>query len=148
MKRIILPLALLFVAMLHPALAESARVGGTIDCSSGWCSPKHMEIVGTIDSSTFEKFKRLIDSVHERAVREKKDAQTAHGLVSLNSPGGSVSAAMAIGRILRREIAASIARPAWWRSSWGCRLAGKVIAICVPADVPGQPGRQSIFDPV
>jgi ClpP class serine protease len=62
-----------------------------------------MEIVGTIDSSTFEKFKRLIDSVHERAVREKKDAQTALALVSLNSPGGSVSAAMAIGRILRKE---------------------------------------------
>ena len=72
MKRIILPLALLFVAMLHPALAESARVGGTIDCSSGWCSPKHMEIVGTIDSSTFEKFKRLIDSVHAGFSRERR----------------------------------------------------------------------------
>jgi ATP-dependent protease ClpP protease subunit len=104
MNRIIVSLALLFVATSYQALAQSARVGGRVDCSSGfWCKPNDMEIVGTIDSSTFEKFKRLIDGVHERAIREKKEAQLALELVGLNSPGGSVPAAMAIGRILRKE---------------------------------------------
>jgi hypothetical protein len=60
-----------------------------------------MEIVGTIDSLTLEKFKRLIDGFHDRARREKKDLNIRP--VALNSRGGSVAAAMAIGRILRRE---------------------------------------------
>jgi hypothetical protein len=95
---------ILFVAVSHQALGESARVGGSVDCSSGyWCSAKDMEIVGTIDSLTVEKFKHLIDSVHERAARERKDVQLTHISLGLNSPGGGVAAAMAIGRILRKE---------------------------------------------
>jgi ATP-dependent protease ClpP protease subunit len=104
MNRIILPLAFLFVAVSHQALGESARVGGSVDCIyEYWCSAKDMEIVGTIDSLTVEKFKHLIDSVHERAARERKDLHLTHTSLGLNSPGGSVAAAMAIGRILRKE---------------------------------------------
>ena len=75
MNGIILILALI-VAAWHPARADTARVGGTVDCSSGfWCTTKDLAIVGTIDSSTLDKFRRLIDNVHERASREKKGTQ-------------------------------------------------------------------------
>jgi hypothetical protein len=94
MNWIVLPLALLFIALPYQARGEPARVGGSVDCNSThWCSPKDLEIIGGIDSSTFEKFKRLIDNVHDRAVREKKGAHLALELVTLNSPGGSVTAA-------------------------------------------------------
>src|SRR5437868_2488579 len=102
MKRIIFLLAFSLTAVSHQALGDSARVNGSVDCSS-WCRAKDMEIVGTIDSSTYEKFKRLIDNVHETALREKKRVHLALEMVVLNSPGGSVEAAMAIGRIMRKE---------------------------------------------
>jgi membrane-bound ClpP family serine protease len=62
-----------------------------------------MEIVGEINASSAEAIKRLFDENAERAVHEKKDASSPLQMVSLNSPGGSVTAAMAIGRMLRKE---------------------------------------------
>lgn len=95
-----------FITLIYqPALASSAQVGGTIDCVSlSWeCTLKEIKIVGEIAPSTFEDFRRIIDGVHERAVLEKKEAALTLELVELNSPGGSVAAAMSIGRILRKE---------------------------------------------
>src|SRR5438034_11269130 len=59
----------------------------------------------TIDSSTVGQLNALIEGVRQRAAREKKDAFKlgGGGMMYLNSPGGSISAAMAIGRILRKH---------------------------------------------
>jgi ATP-dependent protease ClpP protease subunit len=82
-----------------PLVQGTAR----IDCSFSPCfASVDSGIDGTIDSGMLERFKRLIDNVHERAARERKELVLS-GIVGLNSPGGSVTAAMAIGRILRKE---------------------------------------------
>jgi hypothetical protein len=72
LRRIILPLTFLLIAMSHQTLADSARVGGSVDCDSSILCFANMEIIGTIDSPTFDKFKGFIEGVHERALREKK----------------------------------------------------------------------------
>jgi ATP-dependent protease ClpP protease subunit len=84
------------------ARSESARVGGSVDCSIA-CEVEGLEIVGEIDASTVEKVKRLFDESSERAVSERNTSSSVGQMVSLNSPGGSITAAMAIGRILRKE---------------------------------------------
>jgi ATP-dependent protease ClpP protease subunit len=90
------------------ARGESARVVGRVDCSLG-CRVTDLEIVGEIDNSTVEKIKQLFDESHQRAVRERKAASSVYEVVNLNSPGGSVTAALAIGRMLRKErLAASV----------------------------------------
>jgi ATP-dependent protease ClpP protease subunit len=86
------------------ARTEPGRVGGRIDCESKYsCMATDLEVVGEINASTAEAIKRLFEENAERAVREKKDASSALQMVSLNSLGGSVTAAMDIGRILRKE---------------------------------------------
>ena len=95
--------AALVISTAVMARSETARVGGSVDCSGVWCEVKDLEIVGEIDAATIEKVKRLFDESYERAVREKKASLSVGQIVSLNSPGGSITAAMAIGRILRRE---------------------------------------------
>lgn len=91
-----------FVAAPYQAArGEPARVIGSVDCTA-FCF-LDIQIIGQIDSSTVEQVKRLIDERHERAIREKKGIGTGIEMISLNSPGGSVTAAMAIGRMVRKE---------------------------------------------
>jgi ATP-dependent protease ClpP protease subunit len=86
------------------ARSEPGKVGGRVDCESKYsCTVTDLEIVGEINTSAAEAIKRLFDENSEQAVREKKDGSSALQIVSLNSLGGSVTAAMAIGRILRKE---------------------------------------------
>jgi hypothetical protein len=102
------PFQLLVVSFLlgsvsQAAYGASARVEGRVKCDSRTCGlgPGGLEITGELDASTVVKVKRLLDETHERADREKKKASLWD--VSIDSPGGSVSAAMAIGRMLRKE---------------------------------------------
>jgi len=99
----LLLLLLFIVAPYQAARAETARVDGRVDCTSS-CRVTDLEIIGNVDASTVEKIKRLFDESYERAAREKKRVSSVPGeIVDLNSPGGSVPAAMAIGRMLRKE---------------------------------------------
>jgi hypothetical protein len=60
-----------------------------------------LKISGQIDVSSFNKFKRLVDQTRRQA--ESNKWYLSPPFVELDSPGGSVSAAMAIGRVLRAE---------------------------------------------
>jgi hypothetical protein len=103
-----LPLLLVFSFLASGCQARAqARVEGKIECSSSSCYIKEMKIDGQMDSSTVENVRRLVEELHKKAEREKKDVHPYS--VALNSPGGSVTAAFALGRILRSEgIGASV----------------------------------------
>jgi hypothetical protein len=84
------------------AFGASAIVDGNTECSSYRCDLKDAKITGVIDASTAVKVKGIIDETLRRADREKKAASFSSGF-DLDSPGGSVTAAMAIGRLFRKN---------------------------------------------
>ena len=94
--------ALLVADMPRAASARSAIVVGAVDCSSIPCELRDAKIDGDINSSTVEKVRRLLELTHDAAVQHKTDADFAWGF-ELDSQGGSVAAAMAIGRLFRKE---------------------------------------------
>jgi hypothetical protein len=59
------------------------------------------KIDGVITAADYEKLKSLIDKI--RSQREKLNFEWDNVFVYIDSPGGSVEAAMAIGRLLRKE---------------------------------------------
>jgi hypothetical protein len=79
-----------------------AIVRGSVDCSSSsFCYIKGMQIEGDIHASTVDWLVRRIEELKKTAERAKKPVHPFS--VELNSAGGSVAAALAIGRTLRRE---------------------------------------------
>ncbi len=74
----------------------------------GYCL-LHLDIRGEITSADAHEAKRLID--HARLQAESKKWDFYPPLVELDTPGGSVLAAMAIGRLLRKEYATAQMRP-------------------------------------
>jgi hypothetical protein len=103
-------------AAIQEAQAGSATVRGVVDCSLPLCEIKDFEIVGQIDSSTADKVKWLIDDAHTKG---KTDRITGDAVI--NSPGGSVTAAMAIGRMLRKDRLGVIV-PYWGNCLSACVL--------------------------
>jgi ATP-dependent protease ClpP protease subunit len=81
---------------------KPAKVTGSVSCS-GDAVGVSIDIDGEIDSGTVESVGRLFDNYHQR----KCDDDNAFGALGdhygINSPGGSVPAAMAIGRMFRKE---------------------------------------------
>jgi hypothetical protein len=95
-------LVLFFLFSPHQALrgevVEDVRFGP-------WCQPRHclviMKLQGEITAADYEKLKGLIERSHREAESKNKDWAGVH--LYLDSPGGNVDAAMAIGRLLRKE---------------------------------------------
>jgi ATP-dependent protease ClpP protease subunit len=94
------------------ASRESASVTGGVSCSS--VAPGETEslggfdlnIHGEIDESTVVGVSRLFNELHLHQLKEKSGTAPCHifgDWISIDSPGGSVSAAIAIGRIFRKE---------------------------------------------
>jgi hypothetical protein len=83
--------------------ARAASVDGVVDCASltSACFIKGMKVVGLIDAATPDKVAALVAQLHKAADGSGKSVHPFS--VELDSPGGSVSAAFAIGRIIRRE---------------------------------------------
>jgi ATP-dependent protease ClpP protease subunit len=107
-------ISLLIAAPYQSARGESAKVTGDVPCS-GIEVGLSINIDGEIDTRTVESVGKLFDQYHQRAARVRAGSKcdmakagdfSAYGThYSINSRGGSVSAAMAIGRIFRREAA-------------------------------------------
>jgi ATP-dependent protease ClpP protease subunit len=110
-------ISLLFVvffaaASQQTARAEPAKVTGGVACSGDEVGLT-MDIDGEIDPRTVESVEKLFGQYHERQakvragskceVRRELDFAAFGTHYGINSPGGSVPAAMAIGRIFRRE---------------------------------------------
>jgi ATP-dependent protease ClpP protease subunit len=96
--------------------AASGSVTGHVSCS-GRSVGISMDIDGEIDEATVDSVSKLFDELHERkkkvasgvtcdnaAARQNPPDFSSYGdHFAINSRGGSVAAAMAIGRMLRRE---------------------------------------------
>jgi ATP-dependent protease ClpP protease subunit len=94
-----------------PPHQGSAKVTGSISCS-GTAVGLSMDIDGEIDSATVESVRKLFGQYHEREAKVKAGSikcdaafdAAAYGVhYGINSPGGSVPSAMAIGRMFRKE---------------------------------------------
>lgn len=98
---------LLFVLVFilcRPALAGDGGVRGQIDCErfKGYCHISDLAIIGLIDSSTADRLTEIFAEISRKADAKKQPEGFAHTRIALDSPGGSVTAAMAIGRLLRK----------------------------------------------
>ncbi len=109
---------LLILALTTPqiVLADSSNVTGHISCA-GSSVGISLDIDGVIDSATVEDVSKLFVELHQQvtkvasgfkcddsAARQNPPDLSAYGdHFGINSLGGSVSAAMAVGRMLRRE---------------------------------------------
>jgi hypothetical protein len=96
-------LASLFVAAPYQAaFGEASQLQRVPTCSEflkscSWSA----EITGAIDNATFEKIKKIVNETRQKADAQKFVLNPPY--VELDTPGGSVSAAIAIGRLLRKE---------------------------------------------
>lgn len=79
------------------------KVEGRIDCntSSRYCLFKDLKLVGTIDDSMLARLTQVFEEFSRRVDPTIQPEGASHTNIKLNSAGGSVAAAMAIGRLLR-----------------------------------------------
>jgi hypothetical protein len=84
--------------MAHGEVTEDVRYGPT--CQYTHCA-LHVKLEGVITVRDYEKLKSLIDKT--RVQGERQNLNWVNVFVYVDSPGGSVDAAMAIGRLLRKE---------------------------------------------
>jgi hypothetical protein len=100
------------VALRSAAPQIPPGVSGTVTCSPRGVST-NIDINGELDATTVESVRKLFEEYHEQQTKWKAgqcDGVKQKGLdyggferFSINSRGGSVAAAMAIGRMLREE---------------------------------------------
>jgi hypothetical protein len=116
-----LAFVLAFNQVSHSEVVEINRAGPTCDPQFG-CT-LYVELRGEITDATVTQLSRIIDTTRRKAEAGKLFFSFA--AVELNSPGGGVNAAMAIGRIVRKEEAgAFVNRGAVCLSSCVLILAG------------------------
>jgi hypothetical protein len=98
MKRIYVPLliASLIAVTFQIAHGESANVTGGVKCHSKTFGTFYLHIDGELDSTTVEKVRKLLEERKHSKCPMNGDAST------INSLGGSVVAAMEIGRMYRQ----------------------------------------------
>ena len=104
-----------WVLVVGASPAAFAEVRDVIRCADLSAKPIDfgafdIDIVGEIDAATVEKVKKLFSEYHSH----ENDPECVIGGVRyvINSPGGSVAAAMELGRILRKERAFLLVRQA------------------------------------
>jgi ATP-dependent protease ClpP protease subunit len=79
---------------------QPASVEGRVQCDEV-CSIQDFRLRGEIGAETVGAIQKLIGELHRLAEQDKKEIQG--GILEISSPGGSVHAAMAIGRLVRKE---------------------------------------------
>jgi len=124
MLRVFLVFALVAIGYqaAHAEVLEMNRAGPTCDPHLLTCTVI-AQITGEISETTVTQLKGLIDRTRRKA--EASKSFFSFLAVELNSPGGSVDAAMAIGRIVREnEAGAFVNRGAICLSSCVLALAG------------------------
>jgi ATP-dependent protease ClpP protease subunit len=96
-----LPLVL-WLGAYQSAHSEAANVSGGVSCYGGGLNglgDLDIKIVGEIGSTTVDKVGKLFDEQHSPSVK----CVVVGGSFEINSPGGDVNAAIAIGRMFRKE---------------------------------------------
>lgn len=85
------------------AFASSGSVTGQVECNVERCLIRGFGISGAINAETAAEFSGLIDNLKAQASLQHKRLFLLNRKVDLNSLGGSISDAIKIGRIMRKE---------------------------------------------
>src|ERR1700704_133673 len=85
--------------------ANAGEVTGRVVCdkTTQYCLIKGLGIKGEIDDTTLAAFMQLIENFNRQRDSNGRSSDLTGTEVKLNSPGGSVPASMAIGRLLRQN---------------------------------------------
>lgn len=117
----------LLIALCRMVPGQPATVEGHVECDDEDCSIQDLRVNGEIVTETANAIQSLISEVHQRAEQQKKEVG-GYSQLRLNSQGGSVSAAMAIGRLARREgLKITVAYPDVCLSACVLILAGGIV---------------------
>jgi hypothetical protein len=81
--------------------ATAGQVAGHVDCHKYGCFLHGLAINGEIDDTTLSELKGLFESFDRQRDPKIQSPDLSGTRINLNSPGGSVAAAMAVGRSLR-----------------------------------------------
>jgi membrane-bound ClpP family serine protease len=91
------------MGLVLSGMAKAGQVSGKIECSrTKTCVVNDLKLTGQIDGATAEQVRRLLEEAESRTDRSKARTTFAE-FITLDSPGGSVDAAMAIGRLARQH---------------------------------------------
>jgi ATP-dependent protease ClpP protease subunit len=95
--------AIVIAGSCQLAHGNDVKVEGRVNCSklTDACFIEGMRIKGDIDAQTVEKTRSLIEELHRNSLHARKQVRSFS--VELDSPGGNLTAALALGRTLRRE---------------------------------------------
>ncbi len=101
-----------------PTVASSAaaagigKVRGRIECqTANYCLFKGLALIGTIDDAMTKQLIGLFEEFDRRVDPKVQPEGFVHTEIRLNSVGGSVPAAMEIGRLLRKHRMRAVVRP-------------------------------------
>ncbi|WP_338833317.1 ATP-dependent Clp protease proteolytic subunit [Bradyrhizobium septentrionale] len=104
---------LIVAALLATAVCrvQAGDVSGRVECDKRtlFCYMQGVTITGEIDETTTAKLRRLLEELDLRSLPGPDDRGSTH--VKLNSPGGSVAEAMAIGRLFRKYRMGAVVEP-------------------------------------
>lgn len=97
-------LSLLVAAIALQNGPAIASVEGKLNCQrSGYCLTENLALKGPIDNTTIEDLSRILDESRRSVDVKQQPELFSHTEIELDSPGGSVLAAMAVGRLLRQN---------------------------------------------
>jgi hypothetical protein len=90
--------------------AEAGDVSGRVECDKVtlFCQLDGLALKGEIDDTSTAKLRRLLD---ELDLRSSSKFDRGNTQIKLDSPGGSVTAAIAIGKLLRKYRMAAVVEP-------------------------------------
>lgn len=91
-----------FTILLPWESATAGQLERGFDCEDLKECTVRLEVTGAIDQSTADKITQLLSDANART-RKSEERHRTHFLMTLESPGGSVVAAMAIGRLARQH---------------------------------------------
>jgi hypothetical protein len=110
--------------------ATAAQVEGRVEChGTKVCTVEDLKVTGVIDQASADKVLQFLRQAEARTDKsEDPDRTSFANYITLDSPGGSVLAAMAIGRLARQHrIAALVPRGASCVSACVLIYAGAVV---------------------
>ncbi|MDO9489850.1 MAG: hypothetical protein Q7J32_15860 [Sphingomonadaceae bacterium] len=94
------------------AAAGVGKVRGQVDCqTANYCLFKGLALIGTIDDAMTKQLVGLFNEFERRIDPKIQPGGLVHAEIRLNSAGGSVGAAMEIGRFLRKHRMRAVVRP-------------------------------------
>jgi ATP-dependent protease ClpP protease subunit len=107
-RAVAITLAILTTATMRHA--QAGEISGRVECvkATSFCSIKGLALRGEIDDEATAKLRRLLEELDRKS---PPTVDRGNIQIELDSPGGSVAAAMEIGRLMRKYRMAAAVKP-------------------------------------